>query len=136
MEQSNATGKNPGKGLGVSGFVLGLVGLVVGLVIYFVCAAAALLGGGMGLAIFWTILSAAGLVLSFMGSSKAKAAGFQPGLAMGGIVLGILALLLSLFTIYTVYKVHNEVGTHVDDFKNAMENLSDSLKNAIDTTIH
>ena len=131
MEQNNTP--NPGKGMGTGGFIISLVALVVGIVMYFIAvASAALTGGGMGLAIGWTVLSVAGLVLSIMGMNKSKAAGHKPGLAIGGLVCGILAVLLCasmMYAVHTAAELHGAVGGALD----ALQNMGDSLKNALDT---
>ncbi len=131
MEQQQNT-PNPGKGMGVTGFIISLVALVVGFVIYMICAASAVFGGGMGLAIFWTVLSVAGLVLSFMGMNKSKAAGHKPGLAMGGLIVGIFAVCLSLWTIYTVHVVKG-ASNGMQDALNSLQQMGNDAQHTIDS---
>ena len=65
MEQTNNTAPTTaGKGMGVAGFVISLVALVLYFIVAPMAGLAAIVGGGMGLSIFWTILSVLGLVLS------------------------------------------------------------------------
>ena len=125
--------QNPGKGLGTTGFILSLLGLVVGFVIYMVCDASAVFGGGMGLAIGWSVFCAIGLVLSFMGMSKSKATGHKPGLAMGGLICGIIAVVFSLWTIYTVHVVHSTMGTAMTDLTSGLDSLSKSMQHSLDS---
>ena len=150
MEQTNNTApSNAGKGLGVAGFVISLVALVLYFVVAIVVAAQAILGGGMMLAIIWTIISVLGLGLSAMGMMKASKAGAKKGLAIAGLVIGIIATIMSIRLVFAV-KVLNEasgIGKEMiekmgDDFKNGMEQAMDSLKNEMenvapaDTTAH
>ena len=130
MEQSNTP--NPGKGMGTTGFIISLVALIVGFVIYMICIASAVFGGGMGLAIFWTVLSVAGVALSFMGMNKSKAAGHKPGLAMGGLIVGIIAVCLSLWTIYSVSVVHS-ASNGMQDALNSLEQMGNDAQHAIDS---
>jgi hypothetical protein len=70
----------PSNGLGIAGFVTGLVGLVL-----------------CWVPILGLILAACGVALSATGMSQAKRTGASNGLAIAGLVLGILALIPSLF---------------------------------------
>jgi uncharacterized membrane-anchored protein len=132
MEQMN-NNTNPGKGLGTGGFVIGLIALIIGIILYFVCATMALVGGGMGLAIGWAVIGVAGFAMSFMGMQKAKSAGQKPGLAVGGVVVGALAILLSISTIYTVHSVHAQVGDVVASSIQSLDSLTSSFKSATDS---
>ena len=64
-----------GKGLGIAGFVISLVVVVIGWV----------------LGVFTPIAAILGLVLSAVAMGKAKKAGVKNGLATAGLVLGIIA---------------------------------------------
>jgi len=114
-----------GKGLGVAGFVISLIALVLWIVISGIAVAAAMIGGGMGLAIFWLVLSLLGTALSVMGMMKLGKTGGKKGLAITGMILGIIATILSVTTVMGVSKVHATVGETGKDF---LENLSDTAK--------
>ena len=125
MEQTQQTPQ--GKGMGVAGFVISLVALVIYWIIAPIVAIAALAGGGYGLGIFWLVLSLLGTLLSVMGMMKLGKTGGKKGLAITGMVLGIVATILSVMMVLGIGKAQkagNELGTQ---FKNAMENVSDSL---------
>ncbi|MGE0566925.1 MAG: hypothetical protein AB7O73_03165 [Bacteroidia bacterium] len=127
-ENSNANAgakTSAGKGLSVSGFVIALVALVLWIIISGIAAASAMLGGGMGLAIFWLILSLLGTGLSVMGFMAASKGNGKKGLGVAGLVIGIVATILSFTTVMAVKKVHDTVG---DVGKEMMENLSDTAK--------
>ena len=68
----NTTSTKAGKGLGVAGFVIALVALVLWIFISGAAVLQAVGGGGMGLAIFWIIVSVSGIALSIIGFMKAK----------------------------------------------------------------
>jgi hypothetical protein len=127
MEENNTTTqqKPQGKGMGTAGFVISLVALVLWIVIAGIATAAALVGGGMGLAIFWLVFSLLGTGLSVMGMMKLGKSGGKKGLAITGMVLGIVATILSVTTVLGVKKVHSKVG---DTVKDAFENLADTAK--------
>jgi hypothetical protein len=151
MEQTNITPTgNPGKGMGIAGFVISLVALVLWFIITGIAVLAAVAGGGMGLAITWVVISLLGTVLSVMGFMKSKAAGAKKGLAIAGLVCGIVATLLSVRTVFAVKTVHEtagDVGKELmekmgEGFKEGMQQAMDSLQShmddvaPIDTTSH
>lgn len=133
--ENNTTQTPQGKGMGVAGFVISLIALLLWIVISGIAVAAAALGGGMGLAMFWLILSIAGTALSVLGMMKLGKTGGKKGLAITGMILGIIATILSITTIMGVSKMKEAVG---DKGKELLENLSDTAKlresmmNAID----
>lgn len=130
MEQTNNTAPtNAGKGLGVAGFVIALVALVLYFIIAPIAGLSALAGGGMGLAIFWTIVSVVGLVLSVMGFMKAKAGNGKKGLAIAGLVIGIIATIMSIRLVFAVKVIHETAG---DIGKEFMEKMGEGLKEGIE----
>src|SRR3954462_8469424 len=112
MEQTNTTAPQTpqGKGLGVAGFVISLVALVIFWIISPAGLFSAALGGGMGLAGFWLVLSILGTLLSVLGMNKLGKSGGKKGLATTGMILGIISVLLSIWLIMGVVKVQKEVG--------------------------
>ncbi|MBK6833939.1 MAG: hypothetical protein IPG89_06560 [Bacteroidetes bacterium] len=56
-------------------------------------------GRRYNLGIFWLLMCLAGTVLSFMGMSKLGKTGGKKGLAITGIILGIIATLLSAWLV-------------------------------------
>jgi hypothetical protein len=125
-ENTNSAVKtSAGKGLNVAGFVIALVALVLWIVIAGIATASAMLGGGMGIAIFWLIISLLGTGLSVMGMMAANKGNGKKGLGIAGMVLGIVATILSFTTVLGVKKVHATVG---DAGKELFENLADTAK--------
>lgn len=125
-ENTNSAAKtNAGKGLNVAGFVIALVALVLWIIIAGIATASAMLGGGMGLAIFWLIVSLLGTGLSVMGMMAANKGNGKKGLGIAGMVIGIVATILSFTTVMGVKKVHDTVG---DAGKEMLENLADTAK--------
>ncbi len=133
MEQTQQTTPTPqGKGMGVAGFVISLVALVIYWIVAPIVAISALAGGGYGLGIFWLVLSLIGTLLSVMGMMKLGKTGGKKGLAMTGMILGIVATILSVMMIMGISKAQKAGNILGDSFKNAMENVSDSLKKNMD----
>lgn len=103
------TTTNPGKGMGVAGFVLALIGIVGYFIVGGIAGlSAATTGGGVGLMIFWCVFCALALLLSFLGFKKSSAAGAKKGLATAGIVIGAVALGLSIWGTIGVNAVAND----------------------------
>lgn len=139
MEQTQQTPQ--GKGLGIAGFVISVIALVLWLFISAAAVLAAALGGGMGLAGFWLIFSLTGLVLSILGMMKLSKTGGKKGLAIAGLVIGLLATGLSASTVFGVMKAHEEMekaglGNGVmDAFTNELEKGLDSLDAEINKSL-
>ncbi len=90
-----------GRGFGTAGFVISLIALVLW---FFVSAAiiiSASLGGSIGLAVFWVIFSIIGLLLSSVGYWRANKGGGKRGLAIAGLIIGLIASVLSIITVFT-----------------------------------
>lgn len=147
MEQTSGTPTKAGKGLSVAGFVISLVALVLWLFVSAAAVLSAALGGGMGLAGFWLVFSILGLALSIMGFMKASKGGGKKGMAIAGLIIGLIATALSVSTIMGVSKAQEEfdkvgLGSNLmetlengmtqslDSLATEMENVSDSLNNA------
>jgi hypothetical protein len=75
----------PPNGLGIAGFVTGLVGLLFSWV-----------------PVFGLILAGCGVVLSAVGMSQSTRTGAHKGLAVAGLVLGIVASIPALFILIAV----------------------------------
>lgn len=148
MEETNNTssGQAPqGKGMGVAGFVISLVALVLFWIVSPMALFAALLGGGMALAGFWLGLSLLGTALSVMGMMKLGKTGGKKGLATTGMILGIISVILSVWLVMGVNTAHKTVGDAGKEFLNQVEQgiqNMDSVKKVIeeampaDTTAH
>jgi hypothetical protein len=131
MEQTQNV--NPGKGLGVAGFVISLVAMVIYFPIYLIACTAALVGGGMGLAIAWTIISVLGTVLGVMGRNKSAAVGAKTGLATAGMVIGILAVLSCAYMIWSVMQIHSVSSIVTDGLQDSFDKLKEGLNDALDS---
>ena len=134
MEQTNATAPQ-GKGLGVTGFVLSLVGLIGYFPIAVVVAAQAFMGGGYGTGIFWLVLCLAGTALSVMGMSKLKKTGGKRGLAITGLVLGLVATLLSLWLVMGIGKMQS-AGDQLKGLGTEWQKAVDDAKATTDSTMN
>ena len=77
-----------GKGLTIAGFVVGLLGLVLS---FF---------GGV-FSIISLPIAIVGLVLSAVGGKKIRANGGSSGLAVAGLVIGIIAVVISAILFFT-----------------------------------
>ena len=86
--------QQPSNGLGVGGFVTGLVGLVLCWVPWF----------GM-------LLGLVGVVLSGIGISQGKKKGASIGLSIAGLVCGILAVLVWIVLLAFVVSVASQFST-------------------------
>ena len=108
-EQVQSTGT--GKGLGVAGLILGIIGIAIGWipVLCFV---------GLGLAII-------GLIVSIIGMSKAGKAGSPKGTPIAGLILSIGALGLSGWMSYTTIFFVSQGAEFVKEGLEEIENIDE-----------
>jgi len=110
------TSKPQGKGLAVTGFILALVGLVFGWLVYasLTLAAGVSIGLGqepsMGLGYFWIVLSVAAVVFSLMGVMKLGKTGGKKGLGIAGLVIGLVGLIFTIMMHLGVETAAKEVA--------------------------
>jgi hypothetical protein len=143
MEENSSTNAPQGRGVGVAGFVISIVALVLWLIISGAAATAALAGGGLGLSVFWILVSLTGTVLSIIGMNKLGRTGGKRGLSIAGMILGIIATILSVTTLLGVMKIRSSVGDRgieiLKDIENAdtaklRESLNEIMKAIPDST--
>lgn len=84
-------GAPQGKGLAVTGFVLSLVGIVLATWIAGISIIMIAAGGSGWLMYLWDVVCIMSVVLSAMGMSKLGKTGGKKGLAVAGLVIGIVA---------------------------------------------
>ena len=82
---------DPGKGMGVAGMILGIVGLLCNTVCS--CVYGSVLGFP---------LSIVGLILSMIARKKSKAAGCSNGMATAGFVMNLVSVILCVLAILAV----------------------------------
>jgi len=134
MEETT-TQKPEGKGLAVAGFVIALVALVFYVFVATAVTFAAALGGGYGLGIFWLVLSLAGTGLCVMGMMKLGKTGGKKGLAIAGMIIGLVAVILTTMLVLSIGKIQSEAGALGDQFKEAMEQSAEQMKDEMNQAI-
>jgi hypothetical protein len=85
----------PSNGLGIAGFVTGLLGLILCWVPW--------LG---------VLLAGVGVVLSGIGIAQGKKKGASIGLAIAGLVCGIIALIPAIIIMAALFSVASELSTY------------------------
>ena len=127
MSEEITGGSMPGKSQGTIGFVLSLVALVLGwLILPMLYVGMGSIGGIIGL-----LIPVAGIVLSAMGMSKLKKSGGSTGLAVTGLILGIIAFIILIF-IYMGSAAAVGGAEMLQDnaaFQNAMQEAMDQAGN-------
>ena len=86
QHRTPATGGSQSNGMGIAGFVTGLIGLLLSWLIPI---------GGI-------LLGALGIILGGVGVSQGRKAGGRTGLATAGIVLGALAVIVAIVVVAAV----------------------------------
>lgn len=81
-----------GKQMGIAGFVLALVTLVLSSWIAAIAVASIVTGGSAWLMYLWLVLAIVSVVLSGMAMSKLGKSGGKKGLAVAGLVIGIVSV--------------------------------------------
>jgi hypothetical protein len=131
MSELNVSNAPQGKGMAVTGFILSLVGLIFGWIVYGIITASAIASAalgqksGMGLGYFWIVLCIASVVLSAMGMMKLGKTGGKKGLGIAGLIIGIIALIWTIM-------MHIGVGAAVDAANGAGSGmLQDAMEEAM-----
>ena len=124
----NTLKSNPGKTLGVAGFVISLV------MILFSWSFAVMFAIWFGAAGPFVILliTIAGLILSIVGMKKSKKAGFKNPLGLTGMIISIFVLtiwLILIMFIGTVASAGADALNDNDEWKEAMEHFDELNEN-------
>lgn len=145
MEETNTQNSNTptkaGKGLAIAGFVISLVALVLWMPISAAAVFSAAFGGGMGMAGFWLIVSLLGLIFSVMGMMKANKGGGKKGMAIAGLIIGLIASALAVSTVIGVNKAQAEFekagfgDQFMETFQKGMEQGLDSLSTQMEEAL-
>ena len=121
--------KVKGKGAGIAGFVISLFALVFWIFAAGIAYFQAILGGGFITAGCWTFLSMVGFVLSITGLIWLRRTKGKPGLAISGVVIGMVALLLCGLMFHQVQKLHS--NQFVNEVNELMEKMKDQMNDTI-----
>ena len=121
--------------MAIAGFVLALVALVFYVIVAAAVTFSAALGGGYGLGIFWLVLSLGGTILSVIGMMKLGKTGGKKGLAMAGMIIGIIAVILTTMLVMSISKIQSQTGALGDQFKEAMEKGAEEMKTEMNQVI-
>ena len=120
MSEENNVSQPQGKQMGVAGFVLALVTLILSTWI----AGVAIVGGSVWLMYFWLVLAIASVVLSAMGMSKLGKTGGKKGLAIAGLVIGIVSVIYCLILsagMAAAASAINDYSNLANDYSNIMD---------------
>jgi hypothetical protein len=125
----NLENKPQGKGLAVGGFVISLVTIVFAVLVAGIAAASVALGGSAWLIWFWVVLSAASVVMCAMGMSKLGKTGGKKGLAIAGLVIGIVATVWSIVLalgVNAAAELQSQIKTELNS--EGLQDLNDAMK--------
>jgi len=111
-----------GKQMGVAGFVLALVTLVLSSWIAVIATASIVLGGSPWLMYVWLILAIVSVVLSAMAMGKLGKSGGKKGLATAGLVIGIVSTVYCIILVLGLSAVAAAGGMD-NQMKDALENI-------------
>lgn len=123
--QEEVVVKNEGKTMGIAGFVLALVTLIFSSWVAAASVAMMISGGSGWLMYLWLVLALASIVISVMGMSKSKRSGGKRGLAIAGMVIGIVSSVYCLILALGLSAAASMSSSLVNDaeFQDAMQEL-------------
>jgi hypothetical protein len=127
MSEENNVSQPQGKSMGIAGFILSLVTLLFSTWIVAIATVSVIAGGSPWLMYFWLVLAIAGLVLSAMGMSKLGKTGGKKGLAIAGLVIGIISVIYCLMLCAGLSAAASAADTYVDSV-DGINNLMDAIK--------
>ena len=127
MSEENNGVQPQGKQMGVAGFVLAIATLVLSSWIAAMAAASIIMGGSAWLMYVWLVLAIVSVVLSAMGMSKLGKTGGKKGLAVAGLVIGIVSVVWCGILVAGLSVASSAADTFgdSDEWKDAMEQLDD-----------
>ena len=127
MSEENNGVQPQGKQMGIAGFVLSLVTLIFSSWIAAIAVASIITGGSAWLMYVWLVLAIVSVVLSAMGMSKLGKTGGKKGLAVAGLVIGIVSVVWCgiLVAGLSVAAAGADTITNNDDWKDVMEQLDE-----------
>lgn len=116
-----------GKQMGIAGFVLALVTLVFAGAIAVMAAASIALGGSPWLMYLWLVLAIVGMVLSIMAMGKLKKTGGKRGLAIAGMVIGIVSVVYCIILVLGLAAASSMQG-EIQDALSESEEWQDAIE--------
>ncbi len=119
MSELENAGENPAKGKNVAGFVLSLVAILLGGWLM----GTLYISAGKWMAALVLLLPIAAIVISAKGMKESKLAGHKAGLAVAGLVIGIVAAVWLLFAFIGLNAVESLAGS--DQFQEALDQLKE-----------
>lgn len=124
--------KPEGKGMGIAGFVISLVALLFSPIVFASVALSVGLGGGMSFGYFWVVVCLLSVILSVMGMIKLGKTGGKRGLAIAGMIIGIVALIWSVMLLMGVNEAGNQLdknNINLQELNNALDDLKKEHEN-------
>lgn len=117
-----------GKQAGIAGFVLALVTLIFSSWIAAIAAASIIQGGSGWVMYLWLVLALASVVLSAMGMSKLGKSGGKKGLAIAGLVIGIVSVIWSGILVAGLSVASSGIDTlqNSEEWQEAMDQLENT----------
>lgn len=122
MSELDATTQAPqGKGMAVAGFIIALAALVLNNVMAGIAILALIAGGSGWLMYLWLVVNILGMVLSIMAMGKLKKSGQKRGLAIAGMIIGIVGTVWAIILCLGMAAAATMSDTMQTEFQNAME---------------
>ena len=127
MSEENNVSQPQVKSMGVAGFILSLVTLLFSSWIAVIATASMIAGGSPWLMYFWLALAIAGVVLSAMGMSKLGKTGGKKGLAIAGLVIGIISVIYCLMLSAGLSAAASVTDNYMENVE-GIQNMMDAIK--------
>jgi len=122
-ENLDATTTAPqGKGMAIAGFIIALAALVLNNVMAGIAVLAIIAGGSGWLMYLWLVVNILGMVLSIMAMVKLKKTGGKRGLAIAGMIIGIVGTVWAIMLVMGLSLAAAASGSLNDDaFRDAFK---------------
>lgn len=122
MSELDSTTQAPqGKGMAVAGFIIALAALILNNVMAGIAILAIIAGGSGWLMYLWLVVNILGMVLSIMAMVKLKKTGGKRGLAIAGMIIGIVGTVWAIVLCLGMAAAAAMSSTVQSEFQNAME---------------
>ncbi len=112
-----------GKQMGIAGFVLALVTLVLSSWIAAMATVSVIAGGSPWLMYLWLVLAIVSVVLSAMAMSKLGKSGGKKGLAVAGLVIGIVSTVWCIVLVLGISAAAAMSSGYEDQMQDALKDI-------------
>ena len=122
MSELDSTTQAPqGKGMAVAGFIIALAAFLLNNVMAGIAIVSIGLGGSGWIMYLWLVVNIVSIILSVMAMGKLKKTGGKRGLAIAGMIIGIVGTVWAIILCLGMAAAASMSSTMQSEFQDALE---------------